>query len=358
VFVARKSRVPGWNGVCCIRIAMKARWIGILLAATLIAIAPAPRGEVAPGYPIVDLRVELPHQLVDDGRAIHLGSGQADAVRLKRGGALGVVLPLRGARRGQANAQSLERQYLTTYRALAASTDLRLPGCRRSRPGLRTWLSIAGAGELSEAPTSAGLWVTRGVRFFGLVRGEDNDLATAASNRGPVLTGLTDRGRSFVDHVHRAGGLIDVSDASEMTVRDVVEIARRDAVPVVASHAGARRLVDDVRNLTDDEIRDIASTNGVIGVSFGPRRLVRGRPAKLEDVVRHVRAIVKVAGVSHVAIGSEYESGIRPPAELLNASRYQRLAQALERSGMSRSDVRKVLATNALRVLCHPKSQH
>jgi membrane dipeptidase len=333
---------------------MMSRVVPLLFVAALVALAPSPaRGDGSAGYPVVDLDVELPFQLMQNGVSITQASGQADAVRLKRGGAFGVVLPLRGARRGERNAPSLESTYLSTYRALASATELRIPGCRRSRPGVRTWLSISGASELADAPSSAGLWVTRGVRFFGLVRGEDNDLATAAETPEPVLTGLTDKGRKFVESVHRAGGIIDVADSSAMTVRDVVEIARRDRVPVVSTHTGARALVDDPRNLSDGQIRDIALTDGVVAVSFDPRLLVRGRRAEIRDVVRHIRHIASVAGVSHVAIGSGYESGIRPPRELLNASRFPRLARALEQAGMPRASVRKILATNALRVLCY-----
>ena len=75
----------------------------------------------------------------------------------------------------------------------------------------------------------------------------------------------------------------------------------------------------------------------------------------MNDVVRHVRHVVRVAGVDHVAIGSGFEGGIWPPHELINASRYPRLWAALTDAGMSASAIRKIASDNALRVLCPAK---
>jgi membrane dipeptidase len=313
---------------------------------------PVAGAETAPApVPVVDLRVHLPYQLVVHGRSLEEGSGQAGARRLRRGGAIGVVLPLLGARGGE-KMPSLDAAYLTLVRALGASAELRRPGCRTGSAGIRTWLAIEGADELARAPSRAAVFAQRGVKLLGLVRDEDNDLATSNRLPGPVLTGLTPRGVEVVKQAQAEGMLVDVSHASEMTVRDVVELARRAHVPVVASHSNARAVSDDPRNLTDDELSSIASTGGVVGVELDRHRLTRGREADLHDVVRHVRHVASVAGIEHVAIGSGYEGGIRPPPALVTASRYQRLAAALQREGVSRPDVRRVMALNALRVLC------
>jgi len=328
------------------------------LASLIVGLAgllplPAAGAETAPApVPVVDLRVHLPYQLVVQGRSLEEGSGRAGARRLRRGGAIGVVLPLVGARRRETGLPSLDGAYLSLIRALTGSSVLRRPGCRAGRPGIRTWLAIEGADELGSAPSRVAVFAQRGVKLLGLVRDEDNDLATSNRLPGPVLTGLTPRGVEVVNEAQAEGMLVDVSHASEMTVRDVVELARHAHVPVVASHSNARAISDDPRNLSDDALSSIASTGGVVGITFDRHRLVRGREADLDDVVRHVRHVAKVAGVEHVAIGSGYEGGIRPPPALVTASRYQRLAAALRRDGMSRPDVRRVMALNALRVLC------
>ncbi len=306
-------------------------------------------------FAVVNLRVHLPYQTVSRGRPLRDGSGQADVRRMRRGGVYGVVLPVLGPLRSEPRGARLEPAYLALYRALVQVPELRLPGCQRRGSGFRTWLAIEGAGELARAPSAAGLWATRGVRLFGLVRTEDNELATSSSTPPPVLTGLTAEGKKLVHAIHAAGGIVDVSHASEMTVRDVVELARADGAVVVASHSNARAVTDHPRNLTDDEITSIASTGGVVGITFAPGMLARGRRPDLADVVRHVRHVARVGGIDHVAIGSGFEGGIYPPHELINASRYPRLWRALLDAGMSRQDVRKIASGNALRVLCPSK---
>jgi microsomal dipeptidase-like Zn-dependent dipeptidase len=326
-----------------------------LLLAVALVLGPLPLFGAQPeplSFAVVDLRVHLPFQAVSRGRSLRDGSGQADVRRMRAGGVYGVVLPVLGPLRSEPRAARLEPAYLALYRALVQVPELRLPGCRRRGSGFRTWLAIEGAGELSRAPSSAGLWVTRGVKLFGLVRNEDNELATSSSTPPPVLTGLTAQGKMVVSAIHAAGGIVDVSHASEMTVRDVVELARADGAVVVASHSNARAITDHPRNLSDDEITAIASTGGVVGITFAPGMLARGRRPNLTDVVRHVRHVARVGGIDHVALGSGFEGGIWPPHELINASRYPRLMSALLAAGMTPEDVRKVASKNALRVLC------
>jgi membrane dipeptidase len=89
-----------------------------------------------------------------------------------------------------------------------------------------------------------------------------------------------------------------------------------------------------------------------VGVNFHSRFLVKGRRATLDDVVRHVRYLVRVAGIDHVAIGSDFEGDILPPRGLEDVRAMPKLSQALEHAGLSRSAVEHVFGLNALRVLC------
>jgi membrane dipeptidase len=322
----------------------------VLLALALVASVPSPgRADPDPGNPVVDLDVQLPFQLVTKGRALEWGLGQASAAQMRRGGVYGVVL---GLGRGRpSDERALTSDYLAVQRGLARSSELRLPGCGSKRPGVRTWLSIADSSSFAGSPNAPALWKTRGVRFFGLIGRRDNALGTAASTPEPVVTGLTDAGKEVVKSVHRAGGIVDVSGTSAMTFREVVQQAREDGVPVVATHSGARALADDPSNLDDGQLRDIASTGGVVGLSLDQNMLTRGRETRLPHVIRQVRHLVRVAGPDHVAIGSGYEN-IQPPTALANASRFPRLGNALQASGLSRRTIRKVFAGNALRLLC------
>jgi membrane dipeptidase len=111
------------------------------------------------------------------------------------------------------------------------------------------------------------------------------------------------------------------------------------------------------RNLDDAGLRAIAASGGVIGVNFHSPFLVRGRRAKLDDVVRHVLHLVRVAGVEHVAIGSDFEGDIRPPEDLPDVSGLPRLAVALGRAGLSDTAIARIFSLNALRVLCAARAK-
>jgi membrane dipeptidase len=95
----------------------------------------------------------------------------------------------------------------------------------------------------------------------------------------------------------------------------------------------------------------------VIGVNFHSPFVVRGRRARLADVVRQIRYLVRVVGPDHVAIGSDFEGDLRTPEDLSDVRALPRLAEALETAGLSRAAVQAIFAKNALRVLCSPSEQ-
>jgi membrane dipeptidase len=163
---------------------------------------------------------------------------------------------------------------------------------------------------------------------------------------------LTKAGAELVRRAHRLGVAVDVSHASDRAVQDVLALAQETRGVVVATHSNARALCDHPRNLNDAELRGIAATGGVIGLNFHGPFLARGRSATLKDVVEQARYLVRVAGEDHVAIGADFEGGVRPARGLEDASHFQELARALLRAGVGDEAVRKLLSENALRVLC------
>src|SRR5262249_39827015 len=136
------------------------------------------------------------------------------------------------------------------------------------------------------------------------------------------------------------------------TVADVLAEARKDGAPVVASHSNARALTAHPRNLTDEQIRGIAASGGVVGVNLYSRFLATGRRARIDDVVRHVKHLVRTAGVDHVAIGSDFEGDIEPPVGMESVRGFPRLFAALRAGGLPYEGVAKVFGGNALRLLC------
>mgnify|MGYP001078988456 CR=1 FL=1 len=115
--------------------------------------------------------------------------------------------------------------------------------------------------------------------------------------------------------------------------------------------AACRAINDHPRNLTDDQLRIIAASGGVAGVNFHAPFVTGGAEATLDDVVKQVEYLVKVAGIDHVAVGSDFDGGITTPVGLEDASTFPALAAALRRKGMSHDDVLRIFSQNALRVL-------
>jgi membrane dipeptidase len=277
--------------------------------------------------------------------------------QLQAGRFSGVVLPLfvpRDVSPTGPRALDLEAQYARVLRELMAPAGgFGLPGCGRARGAtIDTWLAFEGAGPLADAPESLTAWVARGVRIVGLVHTEHNALASSSGDKRAVTYGLTEAGRDIVRRAHALGVPVDVSHASDRAVTDVLAMASRTGGVVVATHSNARRLADHPRNLTDQQLRGIAATGGVVGLNFHQPFVVRGRPATIHDVVRQALHLVKVAGADHVAIGADFEGGIRPARGLESAAQLPALADALLAAGLSEQVVAKVFSQNALRVLC------
>ena len=236
--------------------------------------------------------------------------------------------------------------------AIAATPPFSPPGCSARADTVRTFLAFEGAGPLAENPDALRTWAARGLRVVGLVHTRANALASSSGDVPEAAFGLTELGRALVLRTFALGLVVDVSHASDRAVADVLELATREHGVVVATHSNARVLADHPRNLTDDQLRGIAATGGVIGVNFHSPFLSRSGKATLADVVRQLKYLSEVAGPDHVAIGSDFEGDIRPPSELADASHFPRLSAALGRAGFTDAAVAKIFSGNALRVLC------
>lgn len=329
--------------------------LGVTLPLVIFGLPLAAREPVPPTFPVVDLHVDLSYQFNFKGKAFAASSGQFSTQALQRGGVAGVVLPLfipRDVSPDGPRVEDLERSYSRVSRALLRTPPFAPAGCTESAGHVRTFFAFEGAGPLANDPSSLNLWASRGLRIVGLVHTYANDLASSSGDAEPKAYGLTERGRAFARRAFELGLVVDVSHSSDRTVSDVLLLATELHGVVVATHSNSRALAFHPRNLTDEQLRGIAATGGVIGVNFHGPFLARGRRATLSDVVAHVQHMTQVAGIDHVAIGSDFEGDIRPPSELADASHFPRLSAALSAAGFDAGAIRKIFADNALRVLC------
>lgn len=309
---------------------------------------------------VIDLHVDLPYQVGYKGRTFATGSGEFRAADLLPAGLAGVVLPLfvpRQALPSGRTAGEFEASYARVFSGILATRPYALPGCGVQRAGgearaVETWLAFEGSEPLAAEEHALRSWAVRGVRIFGLVHAQHNDLAES-SGEASTGRGLSGRGERFVHAVYAVGGLVDVSHASDEATSEVLDIARKLGRPVVATHSNARALAAHPRNLTDEHIRAIGASGGVVGVNFHQRFLDPGSGrATLREVVAMVAYLARLGGDGVVAIGSDFEGGIRPVDELTGAGRYQVLARALIQAGFSEAQVAGFLAKNARRLLC------
>jgi membrane dipeptidase len=330
------------------------------LVLVVVAAHPTPgHAERVTRYPVVDLHVDLPYQVGFKQRSLARGEGQYVAEWLTEGGVSAAVFPLfvpqtvhpRGPQR-----EDLEQSYRRMLRLLPDVPRYNMKPCAGGEKGVGVFFAFEGAAPLGQHLDDIWEWGRRGVQLFGLVHSTDNSLASSAGyGKEPrqVRAGLSPLGVEVVRRAHAVGGLIDVSHASDAAFDDILRRSTAEAVPVVATHSNARALARHTRNLADSQLRAIGRSGGVVGVNFHSTFLLGGPgQARLDDVVRHIRHIATVAGIDHVAIGSDFEGGIRPPAELSDVRGFPRLADALLRQGFSSAAVKKVMGQNARRVLC------
>lgn len=168
------------------------------------------------------------------------------------------------------------------------------------------------------------------------------DTPLAGSMHGLAKGGLTPFGRQVIRRMEALGMIVDVSHASHAAMRDILAMARR---PVVASHGGVRATCKVNRNLTDDEIRGIARTGGVVGIGFWDAAICG---TKTDDIVRAIAHVRAVAGIDHVGIGSDFDGTVTTP---FDAGGLAQLTQALLTHGFTEAEIAKVMGGNSLRVL-------
>jgi membrane dipeptidase len=233
----------------------------------------------------------------------------------------------------------------------------------------------------------------RGARYLTLTWNNGNAWAgSSLGSHGTRTGGLTPFGAEVIREMNRLGMLVDVSHASDETVRDVIAVS---TAPVIASHSSARALSDHPRNLDDELLRAIARTGGVVNVNFYARFIdtrfrevmmaledrleteVRAEHAKELDesavraaverrirpllatlplpplavLIDHIGHIASVAGIDHVGLGSDFDGVSALPIGLEDVTGFPRIAEALLDRGYSEPDVRKVLGGNMLRVM-------
>jgi len=245
---------------------------------------------------------------------------------------------------------------------------------------------------------NSGLHVLRkyaslGVRYMTLTHSGNDEWADSSTDK-PIHNGLTDFGKNVVREMNRLGVMVDISHVSDKTFYDALEISR---APLIASHSSSRAICNAPRNMTDRMMKDLAAKGGVVQINYhvgflsqefrdaekaDPEinkaisvevqkrcggnegcQLIEGDKITREfvskgklprvdwtKIIEHINHAVKVAGVDHVGLGSDFD-GANMPFGMEDASKLPAITQALLQKGYSEGDIRKILGENTLRVM-------
>lgn len=185
-----------------------------------------------------------------------------------------------------------------------------------------------------------------GAIYITLCHNGCNDLCDSAKGE-PEWDGLSPLGIQAVHEMNRLGIMVDISHASEKTFYDAI---RESAYPIIASHSSSRRLCNHARNLTDEQLKAIASKGGVVQVCLYSGFLKEDENATILDAIEHILHIKEVIGINHIGIGSDFDGGGGIPGcnasnELIN------ITKGLLAQGFTYEELEKLWGGNFLRVM-------
>jgi membrane dipeptidase len=225
----------------------------------------------------------------------------------------------------------------------------------RADGALAMVLHLEGAEAIGPDLAALEAWHAAGVRSLGPVWSRPNTFGYGVPFRFPSSSdtgpGLTEAGRRLVVRCAALGIAVDVS---HLNAAGFADIAQLGAAPIIASHCACHALCPASRNLTDDQLREVARSEGIVGIVFAApfiRSDGRDDPdVALSAVVAHVRHAVGVAGVQRVGLGSDFD-GATMPADLADVAALPRLLDALREAGFSAAEVEQIAWSNWRRVL-------
>lgn len=363
--------------------------------------------EILREVPLIDGHNDLPWQyrrLSNDFSRVPLATGtthfdppwHTDIPRLRAGRVGGqfwaVYVPTRLT--GPEAVQGILEQFDVVHRLCATYPDtfeLALTAAdveRIHRSGrIASLIGIEGGHALNNSLANLRMFHRLGARYLTLTHTANTDWADAAGDE-PRHGGLTAFGREVIAELNRLGMMVDLSHVTDDVMRDAF---RESRAPVIFSHSSARTLCDHPRNVPDDLLRELRANGGIVMICFLPgyvttpqrdrllaaeterRRLLAqfpndpdrvnvllrewrraqppAAPATLADVADHVDHLVRVAGVDHVGIGSDFDGFHGQVQGLEDVSKFPDLLAELLRRGHSRDNVKKIAGLNLLRVM-------
>ena len=355
---------------------------------------------------LIDLHDDTTQMILDEG--YNLGEkhdyGQVDIPRMRAGHVSGIFLslwtdtdrytPAEAIRRTLEQIDAVRREIARHPGDLEMATSAADILAARKRGHIAILMGLEGGIAIDSDLSVLRSYAELGVRYLTLTHTNHTPWADSASLPG-THNGLTDFGRQVVREMNRLGMMVDISHVSDKTFMDALETS---TAPLIASHSSSRALANVPRNMTDDMLRALAAKGGVVHINYyegfldngfaerekalkaeqdeqnaiddhtpkfgdrspnGPavRKINAQRNAKLgrlplSRLLDHFEHIVKVAGVDHVGLGSDFDGADDMfPEGMEDISKTPNLVRGLMERGFSDEDILKILGGNTLRVM-------
>jgi membrane dipeptidase len=337
------------------------------------------------------LRTEGDFALTKFDLSQRLDTGQTDIPRLREGGVKAqfwsVYIPSEHPNPARTVTEQIDlvhrmvERYPSVFEMAYNADDVE----RITRKGkIASLIGIEGGVAIENNLAQLRAFYGLGARYMTLTHNTTLDWADAA-NDAPEHDGLTLFGERVVKEMNRLGMLIDISHVSPATMADALRVTK---APLIASHSSAFAICPSPRNVPDDILKEVKKNGGVVMVNFYsgfvvpesgkrmrqvrdemrtkyPDRTARSKamdewmksegskPVRgtYRDVADHIDHLVKVAGIDHVGIGSDFDGISMWPVGLDDVASYPRLTEELLRRGYTEADIHKILGANVLRVL-------
>jgi len=353
---------------------------------------------------VVDTHNDVLSQVTEKGMILDQdlkGKTHSDLNRWKQGGLDVQVFSVWCSGEKQEPFQYANRQ-IDSLLAVAARNPTKMKFIRNSQQltsavqdkKIAAMIGVEGGHMIENSLEKLDSLYARGTRYMTLTWNNSTDWASSAADESvnkPGAEGLSPFGEEVVQRMNALGMIVDISHVGEKTFADVLRISKK---PVIASHSSAYAICPHPRNLKDEQLRALAKNGGVIHVNFysgfldsnfyknlrvflanhGEERdalMAKGKsaneaqdelfaryPQEVEKLrapfsllMQHIEHIIRVAGIDHIGLGSDFDGIDSTPLQLDDVTTYPLITQALVKKGYSKKGIHKLLGGNFMRVL-------
>ena len=353
---------------------------------------------------VLDTHIDTPQRLVFEDKfdlAARQPNGHVDIPRMREGGLdaaffsiwfPGTVTGPAAVRRALSLIDEVREAVRANARDLTLATSVADIRGATADGKIAIVLGMEGGHMIDDDLRMLRNYAALGIRYLTLTHSRHTNWADSSGETPTRHGGLTPFGREVVLELNRLGVMVDVSHVADKTFEDALAVSR---APIIASHSSCRAISNNARNMTDDMLRAIGAKGGVVMINYHVPFLSEGfRVGALETsvvektraankacgddescailavgdlnrslmesgglprvsweaIVDHIDHVVKVAGVDHVGLGSDFD-GATMPIGMDDVSKLPRLTDALLKRGYSEANIEKILSGNFLRVM-------